>query len=273
MSLSTEPTPEPVFDNPALREAVRRAWAGERAPAGLRDRITRALREDPQAPAPAATGWRIGSVRQLAAAAVVLLAVGGVAGYFAGVFGEGRTPVASRIPATLVTQLAQVHLHCSDAPDHHGAASSGTDDFQVIATRLRSQLGRPVLVCAAGNPDGAGQWTFRGAAVCQVGEHAAGHLVFVRGQAAVSVFSLPAGACPLLPANERCESQGLNCDVAAFRQGEGFFCVVGSSKDGSLTCEQVRGLRDRLRPNVIAAGSDSPPPARAARAAFARGGF
>ena len=278
MSPSSEPTPEPAFEDPALREALRRAWGGELAPAALRDRVTRALREEPSAPVLGGARWRIGSIGRLAAAAVVLLAVGGVAGYFAGVFRDGgpssrpvsNLPVGSRIPLTLATQLADVHLHCSAAPDHHGMASAGTDDFQIIATRLRSQLHHPVLVCPAGNPDGAGPWKFRGAAVCSVGEQPAGHLVFVRGQAAVSVFSLPAGVCPLLSVNDQCESRARNCDVAAFRQGEGFFCVVGSSADGSLTREQVRGLRDRLRPNVIAAGNDSPP---AGRAAFARGGF
>jgi hypothetical protein len=178
-----------------------------------------------------------------------------------------------------VTQLAEVHRHCSNAPSHHGAASTGTEDFQVIATRLRRQLGRPVLASHLGDPDGAGHWTFCGAAMCQVAGKNAGHLVFVRGQAAVSLFSLEAGVCPQLPANGQCESHGGGCNVAAFRQGEGFFCVVGSSKDESLTRDQVRALRDLLRPNLTAAvdaPSFSPlprPPAVTGRAALARRDF
>lgn len=269
MSLSNDPTPEPPFEDPALREACRRAWGGERAPAALRERVARAVRDDAPAPPAVATRWRIGPGRRLAAAAVVLLAVGGLTAYYAGLLsGPGTSstaipvrPAVSLIPATLAVQLAQVHELCS-GHDHHGIAD---EDFQQIETRLRRDLGQPVLTCTPDHLDGPGDWKFRGAAVCRVGGHRAGHLVFVRDQASVSVFSLPAVACPQFPADAQCDTSGKACDIAAFRHGEGFFCVVGWSKDGSLGREQVRALRDRLRPNVVAARANAP--------AVARGGF
>jgi hypothetical protein len=257
MSLPHDPTPEPRFDDPALREGCRRAWGGERAPARLRDRVAAALRDELQTAAIPAKWWRPASLRGLAAAAVLVLAVAGVAGYYAGVLGDGRragTPVAvlpaSAIPTTLVGQLTSVHQACS-AGNHHVIAPA--EDFRQIEERLSKHLRRPVIACSPEHFDDGHNWIFGGAAVCPVGGRPAGHLVFTRGQASVSVFSLPAEACPEFRADGQCETSSTACDIAAFRRGNGVFCVVGSSKDGSLKCDEVRALRDKLRRDVAAA--------------------
>jgi hypothetical protein len=83
------------------------------------------------------------------------------------------------------------------------------------------------------------------------------------GKQFVSVFSLPASfvqgadrGCDYCQANDKHA-------MAGFVTPSAFYCVVGSSSDGTVTIDNVRNLRDQLRPAL-----DKPTAANASIAAI-----
>ena len=94
-----------------------------------------------------------------------------------------------------------------------------------------------------------GDWKFKGAGVCQVGESKAAHLLFVRADEFVSIFSL---AAP--------EDCGYGSDsyrdmfekhpVAGFRRGDALYCVVGSKGSGEMSREQVDPVLKQVETSV-----------------------
>ena len=85
-----------------------------------------------------------------------------------------------------------------------------------------------------------------------------GHLLFQRdGNQFVSIFSLPASFAAQLPASSEFDRASKDHPMAGFATAQGFYCVMGSSPDGSVTIDQIKSLRDRLRPDVAVAASSS----------------
>ena len=265
----------PPFEDPALGNAIRRAWGGERAPATLRQRLMQLAaseavgnvqeirsgeRADPLVlPTPAALGTarapafprrRPNRSLRWAAAALLLLAVGGIVSRYWGT-ADSPPPVAIAPRESFGVALASTHDNCLGAGDaHHAEELPPGGDMSRVAAALRSQLNRPVL---AASPAGPG-WHFHGARVCTINGHQAAHLVFVNGHAAVSVFSFSSAACSECARADRFEVPTTpGHAVTGFAQGEGLFCVVGSSSDGSLTLDRLRAFRDEFRPQVTAA--------------------
>ncbi len=68
------------------------------------------------------------------------------------------------------------------------------NDDAAMASAMRNQLSRAVLVARPNQ----GNWTFKGASVCNVATAPTGHLVFASGDEALSVFSLPGSLDPKL---------------------------------------------------------------------------
>lgn len=243
----------PSFDDPGLKAAVGRAWGGETAPPQLRERLLAAASSGA-----ARSVSAIPLIRRLRVPLVGLAAAAIVVAAVMPVFHPGparpsnSNPVASSliIPSSLADDLVARHDICCSEADHHGIAS---DDFAQVRRELREQLGFPVL--SASIPG----WNFHGASVCLVGKTKSGHLVFARkdGQF-VSLFSLPPQLLEAQPTSgDYCEMAQKH-PLAGFQTPGGLYFVVGSSPDGSLTLDEVRSMRERLRPD-IAEADDGPP--------------
>lgn len=246
-----------TFNDPGLKAAIRRVWGEERCPAALRQRIISATAQDAQTLQPSRkpagiSRNRFRPVLGFAMAAMVLVAIGLYLRFHQPSHTTPDTTVATAaLPATLADDLVARHDECCAAPDHHMPGIS-RNDFGLIRQQLGKRLGIPVLSAAL-----AGGWDFRGASVCAVGSVDSGHLVFKRGAEFVSLFSLPPNFLKGASTGPECAQTEAEHPIAGFRTASGFYCVVGSSKDGSLTLDQVRTLRDELRPDVTAS---TPPP-------------
>ena len=237
------------FDDPALKAAIRRAWAGEQCPPEVRQRIDAAYGRA------SASSLKIESGRPKllgnlmffgwALAAVMLIVVGIVFHFHPDKTGQLTRPVALALPASLADQLIARHDECCKDPDHH-MPGLPRDNFVDIGRELRQRLGFPIL--SAGLP---GAWNFNGASICPVGTTKSGHLVFKSGDGQfVSIFSLPRQFGPADLTNKSFSEVEQNHPMAGFATGDGFYCVVESSKGQPMSLEQVRTLRDELRPDV-----------------------
>jgi hypothetical protein len=239
------------FNDPALRAAVRRVWSDERAPLELRQRITALVPRQAAGPARSQVdplSLRIRSTLYgLAAAAVFVFAVGIVFNdWTGGRGGPDRAPRAIALPASSADALFASHDAWAKSPGHRIPGST-SGNFATVGQQLHKRLGFPVL--AADLPG----WKFDGAAVSNVANAKSGQLFFdSNGKQFASVFSLPASfvqgvaqGCDYCQANDKHA-------MAGFATPNGFYCVVGSSTDGTLTIDDVRILRDGLRPQLSA---------------------
>lgn len=249
------PTEDQSFDDPGLKAAIRRVWGQERAPSALRGRLLVAGGEAVVQEAPASrASWRLRRrTLGLAMAAMVLLAIG-IGFQFWRNTHDTHGASASVLPASLANELVARHDDCCAAKDHHMPGLS-RDNFTFIGQQLHQKLGFPILAARLPGP-----WDFHGASICPVGNTPSGHLVFEKtgkqgGAEFVSVFSLPRGFVDdHCPSGDSAQIDNQH-PMAAFVTLAGFYCVVGSSTDGSLSLDQVRALRDQLRPDVAQAES------------------
>ncbi len=248
------------FDDPVLKQAVRRAWGDEKAPAGLAARCRAAMAEELSGPlhlnqpdtglntrmwghARSWGGW--------AMAALVLLTVGLGYLYFAGPPSRSNAVLAGGIPVSLIEDVIATHDHCSSRylANHHNVGCPKTDYPQIKQT-LEQRLGHRVLVTPVAG------WEFRGAADCATaGSHKqCAHLLFERPdrKQTLSVFSMPyEGECTLRPAEVFAE-QIERHPVAGFVEGQEIYCLVGYAPDGSLTVAEVKTVTETYRQNLHA---------------------
>jgi hypothetical protein len=188
----------------------------------------------------------------LAAAAIVAVAIGLVIHFHAITPPPAQQTVVAALPATLADELVARHDECCEAKDHHMPGLS-RDNFPDIRKELRQQLGFPILAEQLPAP-----WTFHGASVCPVGTTKSGHLVFDQGgKEFVSIFSLPHAFISGAYLTGNCSQIESHHPIAGFATANGFYCVVGSSMDNSLSLDQVKSLRDQLRPDLAQARSDT----------------
>ena len=248
------------FNDPALRAAVRRVWSDERAPQELRQQVV-ALCSGSTTRGTSRGKWqnheplsmRIRrNIYQLAAAAMLLLAIGIVfADWNSGGRGPRRAPRVVALPLTLSNDLYARHDADARAADHKLVGISQTD-FHSMSKQLQQRLNFPVL---AADLPGKG-WKFHGANVCKVGNTVTAHLVFDRyGKQYVSLFSMP--VTQVADSTRACDYSEVTTNhvMAGFTTEVGFYCVVASSVDDSITIEEVRTIRDELKPYV----ADVPP--------------
>jgi len=251
--------PVPNFDDPALKAALRRALDSETAPTTLRDRIRSiateaAATEDPArpplsytaaTPEPAAATAASASDRpiplfrrsplfRLAAAAVLIIGIGALSFQ---TWNNNRPQTAYTFPVSLFKAMLATHTARSTDTE----MSPDTVKSLADAPKLSQAINRPVLVADL-TKDG---WTFDGAGVRTVGKFTAAQLFFTKGNAAISVFSLPASAVPNAPDNSTYATAISGAPIAGFVKNGGLFCIVGTSPDGSLTVGEVKGLLER----------------------------
>lgn len=232
------------FDDPVLKSAVRKAYADERASVELRRRVA----EMAHSASPVGTSHLSIGRRNpwygLAAAAILILAIGVAISQYLGVFSfESASPNA--LPVAVVDGMTATHDACAKLPDHHLLPIDNDDDMVAIAQALNKELARPVLAAALG--DG---WSFRGAGICQVGRYSAGHLLFSRGDQLVSLFSMPSVSYQVKGSGNY-ELVASGHPLAGFAAPRGLFCLVGSDPTGALTTDELARLRDKVRNSVI----------------------
>ena len=264
------------FDDPALKDAVRRAWGGEVAPAALRQRVE--AMGIGAASAPASAVQRHGRPRRggvgmmlrhpmavygLAAAAMVVIGfslasrmnegprgqwAGGRAGQYSTEYSTERYTTATQVlPASVAKGIVDVHDNCQkNDPDHRQFKDVPPDDYETLRQRLEKELGFPVL--AAPLDGGEEGWDFRGGAICPIDHHRASHLVFVRKGQTVSVFSLPQASCPEAHGGQECEDLDPEHPLFVLVRPEGVHIIIGSSSDRSLSPAQLKRIGERLKP-------------------------
>jgi hypothetical protein len=264
--------PSTKFDEPALKAAVCRAWAGEAAPVELRRQIESLVSERPVGETEAASSlpdvihvaagfWRRALIGfAMGAAAILMIGLAVVVFQMSRseqpkTTAEGGSAAGPALPAELGNQLVARHDSCTHAPDHHFFTAAPRDNFKAIAQGMSTELHHPVLAAAIGS-----DWEFRGAGKCPVGSTPSAHLVYAQGDAFVSVFSLPASRFPTCPNHENCEADLNGHAIAGFREGESFYAVVGSGKGRTpIDLKQVTALRNRLRVEAVVLANHNTP--------------
>jgi hypothetical protein len=266
------PTDPNSFDDPVLRGAVRRAWGSETAPAALRERVAAMGIGAAKAPASAVMplaprtrrGWgRVlrhpNSIYGMAAAAMVLIGFAIAARLgdaeprrLAG--GTGTTAADfDYVPAKPVLSIPVL----KGVLDQHDSSRDRLTeeqflkdvppgDFDALRKRLSSQLGFKALSAPLTDEEGA--WALRGASVCKIDKYPASHLVFERPGETISVFSLPRASCPDARIGLAYHIADAEHPLVAFVRSDGVHFVVGSSDQGTLSPEDLRGICNRLRP-------------------------
>jgi hypothetical protein len=251
------------FDDPAFRAAVHRAMGSEHAPSGLRRRIAGAIAAEQLAIAaagadPSSTAavgralprrrWaELWQPKTLAVAAVTLIAVGVAAVQvlnfleWPGPSQSGRFAEAAPVsfPASFAAALVATHDNCAKAADHHRVPGN---DPVALRDRLTQLEGIPVSAINPG--DG---WQFKGAAFCTVETTKTVHLLYARGNEAVSIFSLPAPASCHESSYEQVIS---NHPLAGFTNQGALYCVVGSTSTGQLTIAQIAPLVAQVKTSL-----------------------
>jgi hypothetical protein len=264
---------ESEFDDPGFKAAVRRTVGREGAPPSLRAKVQSLMTAesadvagriggddaggDRVSTAAAATPAKARGRRRLAvdrgfwrtaaAAACVLLALGWLAYQIREQFfppapyaaGPGNTLIA--IPNSLVLEMVRTHDNCAKLEDHHKLPG---DNPEALREKLTAGSG-----VAASTVNLGGEWKFKGAGVCQVGDKQAAHLLFARADEFVSVFSMAAteecgyGSDPY---KELVEKHA----IAGFRHGDALYCVVASAGKRAMAKEEIDPLLQRLQASV-----------------------
>ena len=242
------------FDEPGLKGAVQRAWGGEQSPQRLRARVSRLIATAAsvdQAPAPVSTWerWQ-GRVYGLAAAAVLMLGIGLLVLYYQGAFESNVSrfagaaqpismPSKTPMPISLARSMLATHNSCGKLHDHRLVDDLPANNYRALSVKLTSDLGFPVIARGLG-----AEWKFRGAGECSVGELRGSHLLFVRGDESISVFSLPSSCMMGIPPGAQFEGPVQGHPVAGFSRGGAVYAFVGSSPAASLTTEALTAIRD-----------------------------
>jgi hypothetical protein len=230
----------PEFDDPQLKETLRRAVGGTyAAEPGLRARVEALVARRPAADAPAADapaaarGWRP-PVRWAAAAVLTIGAL------------------------TATTRLWQNHRHQKEHEEYFAAnlpllnamtlaeesgTAGGTDQSalpvasrEALRAELTSRLGRTVPV-----PDWRDKgWTLAAATVAPIGAHPAAQLRYENAGRRVLFVSLPANAYASDGDEERYEYVVNNHAIVGFVKDGGLHCTVG---DRTVGGRELAGLK------------------------------
>lgn len=244
------------FDDPALKQALRRAIPAMTCPQALRDRIQQAAddiaSESLRLPMTSATAPRSAArflrAHRLAIAASILGLAGGMALFryagddtaeFPGTDASALQPVAY----SLATQDAA--LSGDPTQIQHHAPALSQDNLVAANQSLQRQTGQSLPLGALA----AAGWEFHGVDDCRLGNFRGTHLVFLRPKQNISVFILPAQAAGNLADGRLYTMTTGRKPVAAAVRGPWLICLVGASTDGSLTADHLGNLLTQIIPS------------------------
>jgi hypothetical protein len=235
------------FDDPALRSAVRRLYAGERAPLELRDRvIAMAGAAGPAEPTPDASPARLpfwNRARALRIAAVIVFVLIGALAVV--LYDRQNTVLADATFQAMV----RTHKHCCS----RGAHSQPTvrqDTPAAAGTDLAAQIHAAVLAADLRQDE----WSFEGGALCDLGDGKSpcAHLVFSKGAnrcKQISIFSLPLSACPGAKPGRYARTVD-GCPVVAVVTDKSVYCFVGYCHKQRLTSAEILDLVSKHEKDV-----------------------
>lgn len=237
------------FNDPELKNAVKRAWDGQTAPAELRQAIREAM-----IPAPRQMTFRW--LAMAAAAAIVITAAALI---------YQRATAMQHFPLAVAQPITATHDRCCLKNDHHFVPKQYAALMSLTGQWLSGQVHTPVLAVDMG--DG---WTYCGAGPCRVAGKPTGHLLFKRGSQELSIFSIPESDFQMTGDDQHFAGDLNGHMMAGFTRGGGLYCVIGRDPEGKLTDADVqavcRSLMDNFSTNVFtpsAAAMANPPPALA----------
>ena len=145
------------------------------------------------------------------------------------------------VPASLVLDMTKTHDACAKLPDHHKIP--GNDP-----AKLHDTLTAGASVSASTMSLGA-DWNFKGAGLCDVGDKKAAHLLFVRADEYVSIFSMSAP--------EECGYGGDSYKdiyekhvVTGFRKDTALYCVVGSAEKRELGKNDLDPILEKVKASI-----------------------
>jgi hypothetical protein len=223
------------FDDPQLKQAVRRVWGEEQASPMLRQRITQLLAQEEAAPARMSLVSRI-SNWGWAIAAVVILGIGLSGWQF---FPRPAVQGGEALPNYIAEAMIKTHDGCCRSRNHYRLPGVGHNDFPAIGNTLAAALKIPVISIPIDH------WQFAGGACCGVHGHPTGHLIYRNGHETLSIFSVPASDFQMSEGENYVANVGTH-HIAGFVQSGGLYCVVVNDPDGTMTDTQARELRDHL---------------------------
>jgi hypothetical protein len=247
--------PVSSFDDPALKSALQRSLPKERAPEGLRQRIA-AMAAGASAETPTMRIAPQGSVGEvpirnlrhswqkwgrLAAAAVFAIAA---------VVAAVMINRQSGAPAPGYEIANSVFKGMVNAHEARKAGTATPDTVTTLASAgatLSKTLGHGVLAADL-TQDG---WTFQGGAVRNVASFQAAQLFFTKGNASISVLSLPASAASSAKDGSSYEISFQGSPIAGYVKQGGLYCIVGQSADNSLTIQDVKSLLEKHRGEIV----------------------
>ncbi len=251
---------ELIFEDPALKLALKRAVPVLKTPEHLRDRIRLALKEGDETPilpmvvggnhafavpnglssgtmrinpqTMSANGWST-MLPGLAIAASMLVTIGLTAFFLSG--------SAQAMPKVFEAAAIARHEHCCGAPDHHLPVIR-TASYPEIGRYLKQELHHPVLAADLSHEG----WQFSGASICPIAGIDTAHLLFRKGTETLSVFSLPTSAIPSLTQHQTYHGTTEDGHSVIVRAEDGaLYCLVGHSLPGELTVDQLDGIFDK----------------------------
>jgi hypothetical protein len=238
------------FDDPGLRAALHRAHAGEKAPPGLRERISSALAAEAAAESITGTGaahsdvaGRIGRASRLrvAASIIALLGVGMLSYTLYNEYARQwfQPVMVAGLPAGLTHQM--VERHDAALADANFTSPKSPEDIGTIGNRLSAELGKPVAAVSLGNG-----WTVKGGNIATVGKFKAAQILFQRGPDTISMLSIPITEGYTSPDGTRYDEKDGDHLIAGVVQRQVVYCLVGLPKSGSLSSSELKKLRELM---------------------------
>lgn len=219
---------QPPFDDPALKAALRRSLGMERAPASLMERIRASAAGEQERVIPL---FRRPFFRQ-AIAAVLLV---GLSVALVIVWRSNRKdPYAEAyaIPNSLYKAMVNQH-------EERGAQVEKDAVTQLAsATQLAKQLGRGILAPDL-TQDG---WTFEGGAIRTWASGQVAQLYFSKGQARISVLSMPASVAASAKEGYTYQTTFSGTPIAGVVKEGGLHCLIGSDQGQSLNAGDLSVL-------------------------------
>ena len=247
----------PQFEDPALKQALRRCCGSECAPIDFRARLAKLLVAAAEvAPVPAPR-FRNDAKRTMFIFGRNTMAGLGIAAALLVVVGLAAMRLMrsshENVPSAIGLAMVDRHDRCCQQPEHH-QADIPRAALPAIASAMRNQLGFPVLAANLVN-DG---WHFRGASKCPVGDVRSAHLLFDKGEETISVFSLPAGSFPAVDQGHWYEAVVQNHPVVCYARDGAVFAFVGHDVGGKLKLAELESLAKRHQSDTVIAATFVP---------------
>ena len=253
------------FDDAGLKTALQRAVTKEAAPQGLHHRVAALLAAEAAADAGTSSPMRISKpiarptagrsrwIRRVAAAIFLLIGLSYLAYELHDELGIGlslRRPAVAMI--TIPDAFANAMVQQHDAAVASATAKPAppmTSDLKVIGASLQQQIGKQVAAVPLGD-----SWTLKSFGVTDIQGKKAAQLLFARGDATVSLLSVPVSTSYPPADGSQYRQTFQNHFISGFVNQKMIYCLIGNSPTGSLPAEELETLRAQVEQTMFPDG-------------------